>query len=71
MRTAHLIQKVEDLISSMNSKQQQIAKQLILDSRYEIIEMDYRNNQEVFLKELKSGELFHFLTFIKSKCNCD
>jgi hypothetical protein len=66
-----LIQKVNLLIETLNSKQQQIARNLILDPKFEFQEIFIRNQDEIYMKDLKTGEVFHFLTLVKSKCNCD
>ncbi len=69
--TPQLIGKINRLIESFNSKQQQIAKNLILDPKFEFQEVFVRNQDEIYIKDLKTNEMYHFVLFVKSKCNCD
>ena len=71
MKTAILIQKTNNLIEQLNSKQQTIARKFVIDPNYNIEPINFRNNDEVFIRDLKTRELFHFVSFIKSKCNCE
>ena len=71
MRTALLIQRINDLIDSMNPKQQSIARQLILDKTYDFSVNHIRNVDEIYLINKSTGESYHFLTFVKNKCNCE
>lgn len=66
-----LIEKVNLIIDTMNSKQQQIAKSFILNPKFEFQEVFMRNQNEIFIKDLGTQDLFHFVTLVKSKCNCD
>ena len=63
---AELIIKLENLILELNSKQQSIARGVIVNPNYQIIEV----NGEVFIKD-KSNITLDFKKFIKSQCNCD
>lgn len=66
-----LIERVNCLLETMNSKQQQIAKNFILNTQFEFQEILISNRNELFMKDLKTSELFHFVTLVKSQCNCD
>lgn len=69
--TPQLIEKINFIIESFNSKQQPIAKKLILDPSFELQEVFIRNESEIYIKDLKTNETYHFIAFVKSKCNCD
>lgn len=61
-----LIIKLEKLIESLNSKQQSIARGIVSNPNYKIIEID----NEILISD-KSNTISNFKNFIKSQCNCD
>jgi hypothetical protein len=71
MISVDLIHKVNSLIDTLNSNQQSIARNILIDSNYQILELEYQRRTDIFIKDLKSIQIYHFVTFIKSKCNCD
>jgi hypothetical protein len=68
---SQLILKIESLIESLNSKQQIIARNFIIDSSYQIFEMNVLGKKDMYIKEIKSGKSYNFINFIKSRCNCE
>jgi hypothetical protein len=57
---------MKPILEKMNLKQRSIATQIMLSSDYSFLE--YKG--EICIKT-KEGELFNFLAFVKSKCNCN
>jgi hypothetical protein len=57
---------MKPILEKMNLKQRSIATQIMLSSDYSFLE--YKG--EICIKT-KEGELFNFLDFVKSKCNCN
>lgn len=66
MRNADILVKMKPILEKMNLKQRSIATQIMLSSDYSFL--DYKG--QICIKT-KEGELFNFLDFVKSKCNCD
>ena len=66
MRNADILVKMKPILEKMNLKQRSIATQIMLSSDYSFLE--YKG--EICIKT-KEGELFNFLDFVKSKCNCN
>jgi len=65
MRNADILVKMKPILEKMNLKQRSIATQIMLSSDYSFLE--YKG--QICIKT-KEGELFNFLDFVKSKCNC-
>jgi hypothetical protein len=57
---------MKPILEKMNLKQRSIATQIMLSSDYSFLE--YKG--EICIKT-KEGELFNFLAFVESKCNCN
>jgi hypothetical protein len=53
-----------------NPRKQIIARELVVNPNYQIVEMTIFNNTDLFVKEIKSGNTYKLSTFISSKCNC-
>jgi len=66
MRNADILVKMKPILEKMNLKQRSIATQIMLSSDYSFLE--YKG--QICIKT-KEGELFNFLDFVKSKCNCN
>ena len=66
MRNADILVKMKPILEKMNLKQRSIATQIMLSSDYSFV--DYKGRVCV---KTKDGELFNFLDFVKSKCNCN
>ena len=66
-----LIQRVEKVIETLNPKQQVIARNLQIDSKFQILEMTMYGKSELFIKDLSINQNYLFVTFVKSRCNCD
>lgn len=58
--------KLVDLMESFNTKQKQIASKLIVDKNYHFLE----NDNQLLIKDSKSGQMYDFVDYVKSKCNC-
>ena len=67
---ADLIMKLNVLIEELNHTQQNIARNLMIDTQYRIFEMTVNRLTDMYIQELKSGQKYHFLNFVKSKCKC-
>jgi hypothetical protein len=62
---------IENFIENLdNPRKQIIARELVVNPNYKIVEMTIFGNTELFLKETKSGNTYKLSTFISSKCNC-
>jgi hypothetical protein len=68
--TAELILKLNLLIEDLNHTQQNIARNLISDSNYKVFEMTANSRTEMYIQDLKTGQKYHFVQFVRSKCNC-
>jgi len=66
-----LIQRIERIIETLNPKQQVIARNLQIDSKFQILEMTMYNKSELFIKDLSTNQIYLFIIFVKSRCNCD
>ena len=66
MKNTDILIKIKPILEKLNSKQRIIASQIISSSDYSFIEY----NGQICIKT-KEGELFNFLAFVKSKCNCN
>jgi hypothetical protein len=65
------IVSIENFIDRLgNPRKQQIARNLILDKKFEIFEQDYYNSKRLFISEKSSKNVWLLSTFISSKCNC-
>ena len=61
----------ENFIENLdNPKKQIIARNLVLDSKYEIFEDDFLKSRELFIREKSSNNVWKLSNFISSKCNC-
>jgi hypothetical protein len=67
---AELIMRLNVLIEKLNHTQQNIARNLMIDDNYQIFEMTVNRSTDMYIHELKSGQKYHFVNFVKSKCNC-
>jgi predicted GTPase len=66
-----LIQRIERIIETLNPKQQVIARNLQIDPKFQILEMTMYNKSELFIKDLSTNQIYLFVIFVKSRCNCD
>jgi hypothetical protein len=67
---AELILKLNLLIEDLNHTQQNIARNLSTDPNYKIFEMTANSRTEMYIQDLKTGQKYHFVQFVRSKCNC-
>lgn len=67
---ADIIIKVQNLIETLNSNQQIIARNLLMDSNFIINEMTINGSKDIYIKDITENNLYHFETYVKSKCNC-
>ena len=68
---ADLIIKLNELIDTLNSKQQDIARNLIIDKNFLIMDSTYHRQRDIYIKNLKTNEVHVFLMYVRSKCNCE
>jgi hypothetical protein len=66
-----IIEKLEYIITSLNSKQQSIAKSLMINTDVNFFESKVGEESEIFYSEKSTGNIYHFLTAVKKSCNCD
>ena len=67
---ADIIIKVQNLIDTFKSNQQIIARNLLMDTKFNIDEMTINGSRDIFIRDIKENNLYHFETYVKSKCNC-
>ena len=67
----NLVQKINKLIDNLNKKQKRIAKNLLLDRDKRFFENPVRNENHIFFECMKTNQSYHFITYVKNKCNCD
>ena len=67
---ADIIIKVYSLIDTFNSSQQIIAKNLLTDVNFNIDEMTINGSKDIYIRDINQNNVFHFETYVKSKCNC-
>jgi hypothetical protein len=62
---------IETFIEKLdNPRKQIIARELVVNPNYQIVEMTIFNDTDLFVKEIKSDNVYKLSTFISSKCNC-
>jgi hypothetical protein len=69
--TYETIVAIEKFIENLdNPRKQIIARELVLNTDYEIKEIKVFDKEDLFLREKKSDNYYKLSTFISSKCNC-
>ncbi len=68
---SNLINNLEILIEGLNTKQKQIANRAKVNSNFRFFETNVLGKNDVFFEDLPTKQIFHFITYIKSNCNCD
>ena len=63
---ADLLIKVSEILPKLNTRQREIATNLISSSEYSILGY----NGDLCIRD-KDGNIFNFVLFVKSKCNCN
>jgi hypothetical protein len=62
---------IENFIDNLdNPRKQIIARELVVNPNYEIIEIEVFDRKDLFVRERKSNNHYKLSTFISSKCNC-
>jgi len=62
---------IENFIENLdNPRKQIITKDLVLNPDYEIMEIEYFQQRELFVREKKSDNYYKLSLFVNSKCNC-
>jgi hypothetical protein len=62
---------IENFIENLdNPRKQIIARELVVNPNYEIIEIEVFDKKDLFVRERKSNNHYKLSTFISSKCNC-
>jgi hypothetical protein len=62
---------IENFIENLdNPRKQIIARELVVNPNYEIIEIEVFDRKDLFVRERKSNNHYKLSTFISSKCNC-
>lgn len=69
MKSINIINKLNTIISdnTLNNTQKSIAKNLIIDDNFEFSE----SKSIVYIFDKKLNIKYNFISYIKSKCNCD
>lgn len=61
---------INKLISLLNTNQQIIANELLININFDIYHQ-YNNNNIIFLiKDKRTNSTYNFIEYVKSKCNC-
>ena len=69
--TYETIVAIENFIENLdNPRKQVIARELVLNTDYEIKEIEVFDRKDLFVREKKSDNYYKLSTFIISKCNC-
>lgn len=68
--TFDLILKIEDVIKTLNARQQSIARQLVSDPKFSIFEQTIFDKTDLYLIDLSTNKNYNLITYIKSKCGC-
>jgi len=66
-----IINKIKSIEESLNPKQQNILKSSIIDPNFDFFENMVNGSQELFFRDKKTGNIYHFVTYIKKTCGCD
>jgi hypothetical protein len=70
MISPDLIEIFDEVVGDFNSKQQSIAEELLFNKTYYIIKVKDNNQYKLALKNRHTEEIFDFVEYVKSKCNC-
>lgn len=62
-----LLEKVNNLFTTLNPRQQSIGREIIIDPNLKI----YEESEILLVKDVKGGQVYRLQDFIKAKCNCD
>jgi len=63
--------EVEKFIENLNHpRKQAIARELVVNTNFQVFRMTLSNKTDFFLKENQSGNTYQLLTYINSQCNC-
>lgn len=57
--------RISELLETFNTKQKQIASKLIIDKNFTFID-----NEKMLIKDNRTNQIYDFVDFVKSKCNC-
>ena len=69
--TYETIVAIEKFIENLdNPRKRVIARELVLNTDYEIKEIKVFDKKDLFVRERKSDNVYKLSTFISSKCNC-
>jgi len=69
--TYETIVAIENFIENLdNPRKQVIARELVLNTDYEIKEIEVFDKKDLFVREKKTNNHYKLSTFISSKCNC-
>lgn len=69
--TVEIIQKLDFIIEYMNTKQQILANRAKLNKNFRFFESNINGSSEIFFEDLSTKEIFNFISYIKSNCECD
>lgn len=61
-----LLEKVNQLLLTMNLRQQSIGREILIDTNFQIFE----ESSILLLKDKKTGVVYKLQDYIKAKCNC-
>jgi len=66
-----LITTLEKFIENLNHpRKQAIARELIVNPRYQISLLNVFNENTLFIKDTNNNNVYKFLNYINSICNC-
>jgi len=62
---------IENFIKNLNNpKKQRIARDLVVNSSFEIREVSAFDSTDLYIQDLKSGNIYKLSNYINSICNC-
>lgn len=70
MISTELIDLFESVVSGFNSKQQIIARELVLDSTIQIFKLEQPTGPQLYIRDAKLGGRMELEKYVKLKCNC-
>lgn len=62
---------INESIEMMNANQKKIARTTSMNKNFEFFISVVNGQNILFFKDLKTLEVYNFVTFVKKSCNCD
>lgn len=62
--------KIHNIIDSLNHKQQIIARDLLNNPLFEVTQISIYGKPKIVIKDIAKDEVYDFVDYVQSKCNC-